>query len=148
APCNPAPCRLRHALRGPSKPRATWPGRSGPRTRVERLRRTAPAALPSRTTARSSRMPPRPCRTTEPPASWRGPGAAPPLRATRHRPMSHIIRELPGCTDLLPLAARHPGRYPGLLESVARGNARARHDILFAFPQDGIRLDGTRLRDL
>ena len=44
--------------------------------------------------------------------------------------MNHLVRELPGCCDLLPLAAAHPARYPGLFESVARGNARARHDVL------------------
>ncbi len=54
--------------------------------------------------------------------------------------MNHVIRELPGARDLLPLASAHPERYPALLESAARGNARARHDILFAFPQDALRL--------
>ncbi|HKV64905.1 MAG TPA: aminodeoxychorismate synthase component I, partial [Rhodanobacteraceae bacterium] len=37
--------------------------------------------------------------------------------------------------DLLPLAAAHPGRYPGLLESAAPGSP-ARWDVLFAFPED------------
>jgi anthranilate synthase component 1 len=49
-------------------------------------------------------------------------------------------REIAGKRDLLPLAAAHPARYPGLLESVARGNARARHDILFAFPEQTMQL--------
>ena len=44
--------------------------------------------------------------------------------------MSHVIRELKGARDLLPLAAAHPARYPGFFESAARGNARARHDVL------------------
>jgi len=44
--------------------------------------------------------------------------------------MSHLVLELDGTRDLLPLAAAHPQRYPGLFESVARGNARARHDVL------------------
>jgi len=61
--------------------------------------------------------------------------------------MSHVVRELPGCRDLLPLAAAHPRRYPGLLESVARGNARARHDILFACPEAMLRLDADGVRD-
>ncbi|HET7923890.1 MAG TPA: aminodeoxychorismate synthase, component I, partial [Rhodanobacteraceae bacterium] len=54
--------------------------------------------------------------------------------------MSHV-RELQGIRDLLPLAAAFPRRYPALLESVARGSARTRYDILFAFPDDEIRLD-------
>ena len=53
----------------------------------------------------------------------------------------HVIRELSGTRDLLALAAANPQRYPGLLESVARGNPRARHDILFAFPQQRLQLD-------
>ena len=55
--------------------------------------------------------------------------------------MTALVRELPGVRDLLPLAARFPARYPALLESVARGPARTRYDILFAFPDDEIRLD-------
>lgn len=54
--------------------------------------------------------------------------------------MNHVIRELPGGRDLLPLAAAFPARYPALLESAARGNARARHDMLFAFPGAALRL--------
>jgi anthranilate synthase component 1 len=50
------------------------------------------------------------------------------------------VRELPGRRDLLPLAAADPQRYPGLLESVARGPARTRYDILFAFPEAEVRL--------
>lgn len=53
-----------------------------------------------------------------------------------------------GRRDLLALAVADPGRYPGLLESVASGTAQARHDILFAFPQSSLRLDaGGRVRD-
>ncbi|HEX5121673.1 MAG TPA: aminodeoxychorismate synthase component I [Rhodanobacteraceae bacterium] len=52
-----------------------------------------------------------------------------------------IVRELPGIRDLLALAAAFPARYPALLESVARGAARTRYDILFAFPDDEVRLD-------
>jgi anthranilate synthase component 1 len=55
--------------------------------------------------------------------------------------MTVIVRELPGTRDLLPLAEAFPARYPALLESVARGQARTRYDILFAFPEDEIRLD-------
>lgn len=53
--------------------------------------------------------------------------------------MSHLVREIAGSRDLLALAAAYPQRYPGLLESAARGNARARHDVLFAFPQASLR---------
>ena len=62
--------------------------------------------------------------------------------------MSGIVcRTLDGARDLLPLAASNPQRYPGLLESNARG-AQARFDILFAFPQSSLALhpDG-RVRD-
>ena len=55
--------------------------------------------------------------------------------------MSVVTRKLARSHDLLLLAAMFPQRYPGLLESVARGNARTRHDILFAFPQAALRLD-------
>lgn len=55
--------------------------------------------------------------------------------------MACMVRELSGTRDLLPLAAAFPARYPALLESVARGPARTRYDILFAFPDDEIRLD-------
>src|SRR3954465_11597602 len=55
--------------------------------------------------------------------------------------MTLCVRELPGRRDLLPLATRFPARYPALLESVARGPARTRFDILFAFPGDVLRLD-------
>ncbi|GAA0719831.1 aminodeoxychorismate synthase component I [Dokdonella soli] len=61
--------------------------------------------------------------------------------------MVSLIRELPGARDLLSLAAANPARYPGLLESVARGNARARYDILFAFPEATLRLDADGVRD-
>ncbi len=62
-------------------------------------------------------------------------------------PMSHVIREIAGACDLQPLAAAHPQRYPGLLESVARGNARARYDILFAYPEAMLRFDADGVRD-
>ncbi|MEO7431866.1 MAG: aminodeoxychorismate synthase component I [Dokdonella sp.] len=54
--------------------------------------------------------------------------------------MSTIVRTVGNARDLLPLAASFPARYPGFLESVARGSARARHDILFAFPEQWLRL--------
>jgi anthranilate synthase component 1 len=65
------------------------------------------------------------------------------LAAARARKpaMSVVTRKLARSRDLLPLAAMFPQRYPGLLESVARGNRRARHDILFAFPEAALRLD-------
>ena len=46
-----------------------------------------------------------------------------------------ITRTLPGRRDLLAPAAAFPARYPCLLESVVRGTAQSRFDILFAFPQ-------------
>ena len=55
--------------------------------------------------------------------------------------MTPVICELAGSRDLLPLAAAHPKRYPGLLESVARGTQRARYDVAFAFPEVALRLD-------
>jgi anthranilate synthase component 1 len=55
--------------------------------------------------------------------------------------MTTRFREIEGPYDLLPLAAADPSRYPALLESVARGPLRARFDILFAFPEEEIRLD-------
>ena len=62
--------------------------------------------------------------------------------------MTHVVKEIAGARDLLALAAANPQRYPGLLESVARGNARARHDILFAFPQQRVLLDAAgQVRD-
>ena len=59
----------------------------------------------------------------------------------------HVFREFAGCRDLLSLAAARPERYPGLLESAARGNERARHDILFAFPEAALRLDANGVVD-
>ena len=58
-----------------------------------------------------------------------------------------LVRTLDGARDLLPLAAAHPQRYPGLLESAAQGPT-ARYDILFAFPKEALTLsrDG-RVRD-
>jgi len=61
--------------------------------------------------------------------------------------MSFVTRVLPGCRDLLPLAAARPERYPGLLQSAAGDGARARHDILFAWPRQALRLDVDGLHD-
>lgn len=61
--------------------------------------------------------------------------------------MPPLVHEIAGARDLLPLAAAQPRRYPGLLESVARGNARARHDILFACPEAMLRLDASGVCD-
>jgi anthranilate synthase component 1 len=52
-----------------------------------------------------------------------------------------LQRRLPFETDLLALHARHPARYPLLLESVADGTPRARHDILFIAEGSGFRSD-------
>ncbi len=49
-------------------------------------------------------------------------------------------RTLAGRRDLLAPAASFPRRYPCLLESVVRGTAQSRYDILFAFPGDRLTL--------
>ena len=54
--------------------------------------------------------------------------------------MPRVTRTLAGRRDLLAPAAAFPERYPALLESVTRGSAQARYDILFAFPQDTLTL--------
>lgn len=54
--------------------------------------------------------------------------------------MGNITRTLAGRRDLLAPAAAFPQRYPALLESVTRGSAHARYDILFAFPQASLTL--------
>jgi len=56
-------------------------------------------------------------------------------------------QEVPGVADLAALHAFRPDRYPHLLESVARGNAGARYDILFAFPEQRLVLTGAELLD-
>ena len=62
--------------------------------------------------------------------------------------MDAPVRCLPGTRDLLALAAARPQRYPGLLQSVARGASPSRWDILPAFPQAELRLDvDGRVRD-
>lgn len=52
-----------------------------------------------------------------------------------------VTRTLPGRRDLLAPAAAFPARYPCLLESVVRGTAQSRYDILFAFPRPALILD-------
>ena len=47
---------------------------------------------------------------------------------------------LGGRRDLLAPAAAFPERYPCLLESVVRGTAQSRYDILFAFPRERLTL--------
>ncbi len=58
-------------------------------------------------------------------------------------------RILDGRHDLLGPAAALPGRYPCVLESVVRGTAQSRYDILFAFPQRSLSLaaDGSLSND-
>lgn len=53
--------------------------------------------------------------------------------------MAHCI-PVNAYSDLLALHCAHPARYPYLLESVARGGASARYDILFAFPGETLAL--------
>lgn len=52
----------------------------------------------------------------------------------------YVSRRLTRIPDLIALHSRSPERYPHLLASVADGTARARYDILFAFPGDTLAL--------
>ncbi len=52
-----------------------------------------------------------------------------------------LVQTIPGSCDLLALAAAHPERYPGLLESVAAGPATARYDLLFATTGETLRCE-------
>jgi anthranilate synthase component I len=54
--------------------------------------------------------------------------------------VTHHSRVLSGRRDLLASAAAFPQRYPCLLESVVRGTAQSRYDILFAFPRERLTL--------
>ncbi|SEJ47730.1 aminodeoxychorismate synthase component I [Frateuria terrea] len=54
--------------------------------------------------------------------------------------MGSHLRVLDGRRDLLAPAAAFVERYPCLLESVVRGSAQARYDILFAFPRESVAL--------
>ncbi len=54
----------------------------------------------------------------------------------------YICHSVDAYPDLLDLQRQQPQRYPHLLESVAHGTAQARYDILFAFPQASISLQG------
>lgn len=54
--------------------------------------------------------------------------------------MAVHLRRQAGCADLLALAARHPQRYPGLLESAAPDPVLGRWSILFACPTQTIAL--------
>ncbi|WP_425600782.1 aminodeoxychorismate synthase component I [Frateuria edaphi] len=54
--------------------------------------------------------------------------------------MGGHLRVLDGRRDLLAPAAAFADRYPCLLESVVRGSAQARYDILFAFPREKLQL--------
>ena len=58
------------------------------------------------------------------------------------------LRVLDGRCDLLAPAAAFPGRYPCLLESVTRGSAQARYDILFAHPRETLVLQADGSLDL
>ncbi|TAN08271.1 MAG: aminodeoxychorismate synthase component I [Rhodanobacteraceae bacterium] len=69
-----------------------------------------------------------------------------PIAGAGHFATTCRHRVLPGVRDLLPLAARCPQRYPGLLESALAG-PHARWDILFAFPQDALVLHAGVVRN-
>ncbi len=52
-----------------------------------------------------------------------------------------LVVHLDGATDLLALHARHPDRYPVLLESGGPVSGVGRFDVLMAFPGDVLKLD-------
>ncbi|MEJ2566345.1 MAG: aminodeoxychorismate synthase component I [Gammaproteobacteria bacterium] len=52
-----------------------------------------------------------------------------------------------GCRDLLAVHRLNPGRYPHLLESVARATPHGRYDILFAFPGETLQVSTTDRAD-
>ncbi|MDO8706101.1 MAG: aminodeoxychorismate synthase component I [Sulfuricaulis sp.] len=52
----------------------------------------------------------------------------------------YVCHRLTAIPDLTALHAKHPRRYPHLLSSSAHGTARARYDILFAFPGETLTL--------
>jgi anthranilate synthase component 1 len=56
--------------------------------------------------------------------------------------VGYHLRVLDGRRDLLAPAAAFADRYPCLLQSVVRGSAQARYDILFAFPRGSLALLG------
>lgn len=63
-------------------------------------------------------------------------------QTTTHK--ERLVSYLPGQHDLLALHQAHPARYPFFLESVAHatdGSCQSRYDILFAFPQQTLRLN-------
>ena len=51
------------------------------------------------------------------------------------------ITERPGCIDPLALHRLDPQRYPFLLQSVAAHPVAGRYDLVFAFPQEAVRVD-------
>src|SRR3546814_7023488 len=57
-------------------------------------------------------------------------------------PISMWRAELPQAVDLLALHRQHPRLFPFLLQSVAGHPRSGRWDILFAFPQQALRLHG------
>lgn len=57
------------------------------------------------------------------------------------------LRPLSAPVDFLSLHRYNRARYPFMLESVARGTAQSRYDILFAFPEDSLALADTRDED-
>jgi len=61
------------------------------------------------------------------------------------RPLPFLVRELPSAGDplrrMLALHARHPDRYPVLLESAATGSPLGHHSLLLAAPAEQLQLD-------
>ena len=56
-----------------------------------------------------------------------------------------MLNVLPINFDPLRLHELNPERYPYILESVAHGTEQSRFDILFAFPQQSLRLDANKV---
>ncbi len=56
--------------------------------------------------------------------------------------LSGRVQPLSAIMDLADLHEHDPERYPYLLESAASGSAQGRYDLLFAFPQSHLHLDG------
>jgi anthranilate synthase component I len=65
----------------------------------------------------------------------------PPSPFGRERTAGMLMRRIGSRCDLAAMQRNDPERYPCLLQSVARGNARARYDLLLAAVPEGLRLD-------
>lgn len=55
----------------------------------------------------------------------------------------YTVRELDSHPDFVALHRLNPARYPFILESAAHGTPQGRYDLLFAFPQEDLRLQSS-----